>query len=91
MELTASPRFDLSLIIWICFAQLWSFSADAQAANLDRNGLAIAAEQILRKVLLFMALLDQSGQAFFVQLQTGLILYLIARTSPSQALIMLLL
>jgi hypothetical protein len=36
-------------------AQLWSFSPDAQAVSLARNGLEIAPEQILKKVLLFMA------------------------------------
>src|SRR6266481_7810648 len=41
-------------------AQLWSFSSAAQAVSLERNGLAIAAEQILRKVLLFMAVLRKS-------------------------------
>src|SRR5579859_5438043 len=41
-------------------AQLWSFSSEAQAVSLERNGLAIAAEQILKKVLLFMAALRNS-------------------------------
>src|SRR5258708_20373391 len=49
-------------------AQLWSFSVEAQAASRDRNGLVIAAEQILRNVLLFMAPLEQSGRTFFFQI-----------------------
>src|SRR6266436_976734 len=52
-------------------AQLRSFSPDAHAASLDRNGLAIAAEQILINVLLFMAPLTQSGQACFFQIADG--------------------
>src|SRR5258708_9152902 len=52
-------------------AQLWSFSCEAQAANLVRNGLVIAAEQILRNVLLFMAPLEESGRAFFFRITDG--------------------
>src|SRR5579859_423951 len=49
-------------------AQLWSFSPDAQAASLVTNGLANAAEQILRKVLLFMAPLEESGRAYWFEI-----------------------
>ena len=65
-------------------AQLWSFSEEAQAVSLDRNGLAIAAEQILRKVRLFMVALKNPARCPALESRTRLILYPFRRTFPGR-------